>query len=39
MKERKCSLLRRMLAVLLAAVLTAGMASNAVPVGVLARGG
>lgn len=39
MKERKCSILQRMLAVFLAAVLTAGMASNAVPAGVLAQEG
>ena len=39
MKERKCGLLQRMLAVLLAAVLTAGMASNAAPASVLAQKG
>ena len=37
MKKRKGSLLQRMLAVLLAAVLTAGMASNAVPASVMAE--
>lgn len=36
-KSRKGSFLQRMLAVLLAAVLTAGMVSNAVPASVLAQ--
>lgn len=38
MKKRRGSLLQRMMAVLFAAVLTAGMVSNAVPVSVLAAG-
>ncbi len=38
-KKRKGSLLQRMLAVLLSAVLTAGMVSNAVPASVLAQEG
>lgn len=39
MKKRRSSLFQRMLAVLLTAVLTAGVVSNAVPVSVLAAGG
>lgn len=38
MKKQKGSLLQRMLAVLLAAVLVVGMTSNAVPMTVLAQG-